>query len=87
MKPLKLAEDVLVQNIDNEAVIVTPTGGMITTVNETGAFLINFLKTHEQSDETSLVNALMKEYDISKDAVVDDVKAFIKEMKNNQIIS
>lgn len=86
MKQLKLAEDVLVQNIDNEAVIVTPTGGMITTVNETGAFLINFLKTHEHSDETSLVNALMKEYDISKDAVVDDVQAFIKEMKNNQII-
>lgn len=86
MKQLKLAEDVLVQNIDNEAVIVTPTGGMITTVNETGAFLINFLKTHENSDETSLVNALTQEYNISKDVVVDDVQKFIKEMENHQII-
>lgn len=86
MKQLKLAEDVLVQNIDNEAVIVTPTGGMITTVNETGAFLINFLKTNENSDETSLVNALSQEYKISKDVVVDDVQNFIKEMENHQII-
>ncbi len=86
MKQFKLAEDVLVQNIDNEAVIVTPKGGMITTVNETGAFLINFLKTHENSDEESLIAALVKEYNISKDVVVDDVQKFIKEMKNNQII-
>jgi len=86
MKKIKLIKDILIQEIDNEAVIVSPNQGMITTVNETGAFLILYIQDKKETTFEDLINVLSIEYDISKELIINDVKLFIREMKNNKIV-
>jgi len=86
MKKIKLAEDILVQNIDNEAVIVSPKEGMITTINETVAFLIQYLKDHNDVTQKKLINVLSEEYNAPEEIMTKDVELFIEEMAQNKII-
>ncbi len=86
MKKIKLTEDVLVQVIEEQAVIVSPSGGMITTVNETGAFIINFLKENENISLETLIIAVENEFAAPKDIIANDVTIFINKMFTNKII-
>ncbi len=86
MKELKLAKDLLVQVVDNEAVIVSPEQGMITSVNETGAFLVMYIQENNGADKDELVDALAREYNGGKEDFEKDITAFIEEMKNQKIL-
>lgn len=86
MKQFTLADDILVQNIDNEAVIVSPEGGMITTINETGAFLIAYIKEHNSCTQKELIEVLSKEYNVQDELVITDIELFLKEMIENKIL-
>ncbi|KGL59134.1 PqqD family protein [Polaribacter sp. Hel1_85] len=87
MEKINLTEDVLVQIIDEQAVIVSPSGGIITTVNETGAFILQFLKNNNNASTEKLVEALQSEFDAPKDIIENDVVSFIDIMLTNKIVS
>ncbi|MCL7753098.1 PqqD family protein [Polaribacter sp. Z022] len=86
MKKFKLTEDVLIQIIDEQAVIVSPSGGMITTVNETGAFIIRFLKNNKDVTLEELVRVVQAEFDAPKNIITNDVLTFIEVMLTNKIV-
>jgi hypothetical protein len=87
MRKINLTEDVLVQIIDEQAVIVSPSGGIITTVNETGAFILQFLKNNNNTSTERIVEALQDEFDAPKDIIEHDVVSFIDIMLTNKIVS
>ena len=86
MKIFRLTEDVLSQIIEEQAVLVSPSGGMITTVNETGAFIIEFLKKSEQATLEELIKAVQEKFDASKSIITNDVTAFLEVMLTNKIV-
>ncbi len=66
--------------------IVVPTGaetvdlnGMI-TLNETGYFMWNLLTNDITKEE--LISAFMKEYDVEKEVVSEDIDEFIEKLKS-----
>ncbi|MBE7020287.1 MAG: PqqD family protein [Ruminococcaceae bacterium] len=66
--------------------IVVPTGsetvdlnGMI-TLNETGHFMWNILL--EDTDKDKLIEAFMKEYDVDRETVSQDIDEFIEKLKS-----
>ena len=86
MEKINLTEDVLVQIIDEQAVIVSPSGGIITTVNETGAFIIELLKENRTISLTKLIREVQNEFDAPENVITNDVTAFIKEILDSKII-
>ena len=53
-------------------------------LNESGAFLWKQLEN--ESDEDSLINALMAEYDVDEELAKKDVKAFVSTLKEAGLI-
>ncbi len=56
--------------------------GMI-SLNDTGAFLWNKLANDVDRDE--LVEAMLQEYDVSREQVEKDVDSFIKKLEDNNL--
>jgi hypothetical protein len=86
MKNIKLTEDVLVQSIENQVVVVSPSSGMITTLNETGAFIIEYLINKSIVTNEELVDAISNEFNASKETISADVNVFLEEMTKHKII-
>lgn len=70
--------------------VVVPVGARtvdfngIITLNETACFLWNLLA--DGADENSLLEALLKEYDVPKDVAAKDIAAFINKLKEADIL-
>lgn len=67
-----------------------PTGGdldlnMMITLNDTGAFLWEQLQ--EEADEAALVQALLKEYDVTEETAAKAVAAFAEKLKKNNFLA
>lgn len=56
----------------------------VINLNESGAFLWKQLEN--ESDEDSLINALMAEYDVDEELAKKDVKAFVSTLKEAGLI-
>lgn len=87
---MRISKNYIVREIADEYIIV-PTGrealnfqGLI-TVNETGAFLWNLLQ-EESMTEDSLTEALCEAYEIEKTTAKQDVKEFLKYVKQRRIL-
>ena len=86
---MKIKRDFVIRKIAETTVLV-PVGknaadfnGMI-KLNDTGAYLFKLIQTG--SDEEVLVNNLVNDYDVSREQALNDVSAFIKKLKDADII-
>ena len=86
---MKIKEGYILRNVAGYNVVV-PVGdaaldfnGMI-NLNETGAFLWKAMS--EETDEKTLVAALLEEYDTNEETAAADVAAFVKKMRDAELI-
>ncbi len=86
---MKIKEGYILRNVAGYNVVV-PVGdaaldfnGMI-NLNETGAFLWKAMT--EETDEKTLVSALLEEYDTNEETAAADVAAFVKKMRDAELI-
>ncbi len=86
---MKIKEGFLLRKIAGQNVVL-PTGGdldlnMMITLNDTGAFLWEQLQ--EEADEAALVQALLKEYDVTEETAAKAVAAFAEKLKKNNFLA
>ncbi len=86
---MKIKEGFLLRNIAGQTVVL-PTGGdldlnMMITLNDTGAFLWEHLQ--EETDEAALVQALLKEYDVTEETAAKAVSAFAEKLRKNNFLA
>jgi tRNA A37 N6-isopentenylltransferase MiaA len=86
---MQIEEGFILRQLLGETVAV-PSGeaarklsGLI-SMNETGAFLFQLLQTEQT--ESSLINALMAEYEVDRETAYSDVSAFLKCMRENGLL-
>ena len=82
---MKLKEGFIVREVAGQ-IVALPTGdeldlNMMITLNETGKFLWEHLT--EETDETSLVAALLAEYDVDEAAAAQAVAGFVATLNSH----
>ena len=87
---MKLKNGVVTDQFDKDQYVAVATGeaakyfnGMIRH-NKTSAFLLDLLRTEQT--ETSLVKALLEKYDITEEIAYKDVKSFINNLREADLI-
>ncbi len=83
---LKIKDNFMLREVDGNSVVVSIDGsynGLI-TLNETGTFLWNLLV--EGTDENSMVNAMLKEYEVVEDVARADVREFIETARKSGVL-
>lgn len=85
---MKLKDGFLLREIAGQTVVL-PSGSdldlnMMITLNETGAFLWERLQ--QQSDQETLVAALLAEYDVEEARASAAVAAFVKKLEDNGLL-
>lgn len=85
---MKLKDGFLLREVAGQ-VVVLPVGedldlNMMITLNETGRFLWECLQ--EETDETGLVSALLKEYDVDEATAISAVRNFVNKLNDNDFL-
>lgn len=85
---MKIKEGFLLREVAGQTVVL-PCGdtldlNMMITLNETGKFLWQLLE--QGSDESSLVEALLAEYDVDRERAAKSVTAFLAKLKENDFV-
>ncbi len=86
---MKVKSDFILRKISDSFVVV-PVGSAVVdfsglvNLNETGALL--FEKMQKGAEESELVDALLKEYDVERSVAEADVKRFIGKVKDAGIL-
>ena len=80
---MRIKEGFVLRTVAGETVAL-PTGAttnmdMMITLNDTGRFLWECLE--KETDENAMVEALLGEYDVSREAAVEAVTAFVARLK------
>lgn len=86
---MKLKEGFLLRRIAGQNVVL-PSGdhldlNIMITLNETGLFLWERLQ--QETDEPSLVAALLAEYDVEEARAAAAVSAFVKKLEENHFLA
>lgn len=82
---MKIKDGFILRSVAGQTVVL-PTGdeldlNMMITLNETGTFLWEHLKT--ETDEKALVAALLAEYDVDAETAAAAVAGFVAKLENN----
>lgn len=82
---MKIKEGFLLRQVAGQTVVL-PSGNeldlnMMITLNDTGAFLWEQLQS--ETDEATLVAALLAEYDVDEATAAKSVSAFVKKLDDN----
>lgn len=82
---MKLKEGFLLREVAGQTVVL-PAGGdldlnMMITLNDTGAFL--WQRMEEETDEATLVSALLAEYDVDEATAKTAVSGFVNKLSEN----
>jgi len=86
---MKIHDDFILKEVAGNFLVV-PTGekmldfSSMVTINETGAFLWEQLKTGASLEE--LESLIIKEYDIDSDTARNDINEFVNTLRANKII-
>ena len=86
---MKIKEGFLLRRVGDNHIVV-PVGGRavdfrcIITLNDTGAFIWDTLQKDCTAED--VVNALLKEYDVSVDVAATDVAAYITAMREKGLL-
>ena len=75
----------LTQTVYEEAVIVSTQNAMITSLNASGTFLFDLLHQRPHT-EAELLAALLSEFEVTQQEATDDLRAFLEELKANELI-
>ena len=87
---MKIKEGFIKSKLGNECVVV-PVGAQtidfrgLITLNETGEFIWDMLS--EDRNEEELVNAILSEYEIDKQTAENDVKMFVDNLKEKDLLA
>lgn len=86
---MKLKEGFVLRTI-SEQTVVLPTGGdldlsMMIKLNDTGRFLWEHLEQGAEQEE--LVEAMLQEYDITREKASEYVEGFIEKVKENGFLA
>ncbi len=86
---MKIKEGFILREVADSQIVV-PVGaasenfnGMV-TLNPTGAFIWKQLQA--DTDEETIINALLEAYDIGKEQAKNDVRLFLAKMKDNNLL-
>lgn len=85
---MKIKEGYLLHKISGQAVVL-PSGGeldlnVMITLNETGAFLWEHMLG--ETDEDTLVKALLGEYDVDEETARNCVAAFVEKLRGHDFL-
>lgn len=86
---MKIKENFILRKISDSFVVV-PVGDAVVdfsgliNLNETGAFL--FERLQKGAENSDLVNALLSEYDVTKECAERDVKVFVNKLREAGIL-
>ena len=86
---MKVRSDFILRKISDSYVVV-PVGDAVVdfsglvNLNESGAMLFELLQ--KGAEESELVDALLKEYDVSRETAEADVKRFVSKVKDAGIL-
>ncbi len=87
---MKIKDTFLLKNVAGKTIVV-PVGkatldfNAIITLNETGAFLFAKLQEKDMT-ETELIDALLEEYDVSKEQATSDIERFVKSITDAGVV-
>ncbi len=86
---MKIKEGFILREVADSQIVV-PVGaasenfnGMV-TLNSTGAFIWKQLQT--DTDEETVINALLETYEIEEEQAKKDVRLFLAKMKDNNLL-
>ncbi len=85
---MKIKDGFLIRKVASQYVVMPCNNdinfnGMI-SLNESGAFLFNLLK--ENITKEDLLQAMLNEYDVSKEVALNDIEKFIKVLQDNNLL-
>ena len=85
---MKIKDGFLLREVAGQTVVLPGNDAlnlnMMITLNETGKFLWQLLE--QDSDEASLVEALLAEYDVDRENAARSVAAFVAKLKENDFV-
>lgn len=86
---MKIKDGFVLRTVAGETVAL-PTHGvtdvdMMITLNDTGRFLWECLQ--KDTDENALVEALLGEYDVSREVAAEAVSAFVAQLKEQDFLA
>jgi len=86
---MKIKEGFVLRTVAGETVVL-PTGGtadmdMMITLNDTGRFLWECLQ--KDVDEEVLVEALLDEYEVSREVATEAVSGFVAKLKEHDFLA
>ncbi len=84
-KAIKKSEDIEWKAIDDETIIFSPHKGKFFKLNPVGTFLWKLIDSNKNSYE-ELVSKVTIEFDVTKSAAEEDVKRFLDQLKNKELI-
>ena len=80
----KLLADVRFRVVDDDGVIIRQSEGEVILVNELGGQILTLIQ--QQQSLTDIVAALKARYSAEPTEVMEDTRAFLKEMLTSQVI-
>ena len=85
---MKISEGYLLRSVAGKNIVVSigsdvNFNGML-TLNDTGVFFWNLLKNDTTKEE--MLEAVLKEYDVSSDVALQDIENFIKKLEDAGIL-
>jgi len=85
---MPISNNFMLKNVGEEYMIIPTSNNNVNfskifNINETGAFIFKCLKENKTKDE--ILELLLKEYDCSKDILLNDINEFINELKKRGI--
>ena len=86
---MKIKDGFVLRTVAGETVVL-PTGGttdmdMMITLNDTGHFLWECLQ--KETDENAMVEALLGEYEVSREVAAEAVSAFVARLKEQDFLA
>ncbi|MDN5201115.1 PqqD family protein [Fulvivirgaceae bacterium BMA10] len=79
-------DNALIKEIDGEAVIVSSMDAMITSINQTGTFIVNLVKEKPSSYQDILM-AVTENFDIKTKEADDDLFEFLNQLIQCNLIN
>jgi len=84
-KKIKISENVLFQEIDNEYVLLNMKTELYFGLNDIGARVWQIISQEGTTD--TLIEKIMAEYEVSADALKADISELLNELSKEQLIS
>lgn len=84
-KKVKVSDNVLFQEIDNEYVLLNMETEQYFGLNEIGAKLWHSIA--EYGDVDNALEQIMKAYDVAEDTLKKDISSLLTELSNEQLVT